>query len=260
MDRWNGRWVVFDVGETLVDETRVWSTWADVVGIPRLTFMAVLGAVIARGGGHQEVFRELGLPHWEHYRDELEASYGPIRDDDLYPDVRPALTAISALGYRIAVFGNQPARRTADLRALDLPVEVIAMSDEMGVAKPAPEYFARVLELLEDPDASGCRPRRRSGGQRRPACRRRRARIGVDQARAVGQDPAPPRRVRPASGHRCARRAPRRAGTGLRDLAPLDDIGLDSASGRTGPVSPVEVETAQPVRSFSACGRGSARG
>ena len=50
MDRWNGRWVVFDVGETLVDETRVWSTWADVVGIPRLTFMAVLGAVIARGG------------------------------------------------------------------------------------------------------------------------------------------------------------------------------------------------------------------
>ncbi len=154
MDRWNGRWVVFDVGETLVDETRVWSTWADVVGIPRLTFMAVLGAVIARGGGHQEVFRELGLPHWEHYRDELEASYGPIRDDDLYPDVRPALTAISVLGYRIAVFGNQPARRTADLRALDLPVEVIAMSDEMGVAKPAPEYFARVLELLDDPDAA----------------------------------------------------------------------------------------------------------
>jgi HAD superfamily hydrolase (TIGR01549 family) len=152
MDRWNGRWVVFDVGETLVDETRVWSTWADVVGIPRLTFMAVLGAVIARGGGHQEVFRELGLPHWERHRDELEASYGPIRDDDLYPDVRPALTAVRSAGYRLAIFGNQPAHRTGDFQALDLPVEVIAMSDEMGVAKPSPEYYARVLALIGEPD------------------------------------------------------------------------------------------------------------
>ncbi len=152
MDRWNGRWVVFDVGETLVDETRVWSTWADVVGIPRLTFMAVLGAVIARGGGHQEVFRELGLPHWEEHRNQLEASYGPIRDDDLYPDVRGALPAVSAAGYRLAIFGNQPAHRSADLRALGLPVEVIAMSDEMGLTKPDPAYYARALELLGNPD------------------------------------------------------------------------------------------------------------
>ena len=144
--------MVFDVGETLVDETRVWSTWADVVGIPRLTFMAVLGAVIARGGGHQEVFRELGLPHWERRRDELEASYGPIVDGDLYPDARPSLDALRAAGYRLAIVGNQPARRTADLQALGLPVEVIAMSDEMGVAKPDPVYFARVLELLNSPD------------------------------------------------------------------------------------------------------------
>jgi len=154
MDRWNGRWVVFDVGETLVDETRVWSTWAAVVGIPRLTFMAVLGAVIARGGAHQEVFRELGLSHWEHHRDQLEASYGAIIDDDLYPDVRPALTALHAAGFRLAIFGNQPAHRTADLRALDLPVEVIAMSDEMGVAKPDPAYFAEILDLLDGPDPS----------------------------------------------------------------------------------------------------------
>ncbi len=152
MDRWNGRWVVFDVGETLVDETRVWSAWADVVGIPRLTFMAVLGAVIARGGAHQEVFSQLGLPHWEQHRDQLEASYGAIVDGDLYPDVRPSLEALRAADYRLAIVGNQPARRTADLRALDLPVEVIAMSDEMGIAKPDPAYFARVLELLGSPD------------------------------------------------------------------------------------------------------------
>jgi len=146
------RWVVFDVGETLLDETRVWSAWADVVGVPRLTFMAVLGAVIARGGAHQEVFEAVGSPHWEQHRDQLEAAYGGFREDDLYPDVRPTLAALSAEGYRLAIFGNQPANRTAELRALNLPAEVIAMSEEMGVAKPEPAYFVRVLELLGEPD------------------------------------------------------------------------------------------------------------
>jgi HAD superfamily hydrolase (TIGR01549 family) len=146
------RWVIFDVGETLVDETRVWSTWADVVGIPRLTFMAILGAVIARGGAHQEVFAELGLDHWERHRDELEAAYGGFSEADLYPDVRPALGALREAGYRLAIFGNQPAHRTAELRALDLPVEHVAMSAEMGLAKPDPAYYARILELTGGPD------------------------------------------------------------------------------------------------------------
>ncbi len=35
--------VVFDVGETLVDETRYWDEWADWLGVPRFTFFAVLG-------------------------------------------------------------------------------------------------------------------------------------------------------------------------------------------------------------------------
>lgn len=144
--------MVFDVGETLVDETRVWSAWADVAGIPRLTFMAVLGAVIARGGAHQEVFAELGLPHWESRRDELEAAYGGFTEADLYPDVRPSMVTLRDAGYRLAIFGNQPASRTAELRALDLPAERIAMSAEMAVAKPSPAYFARILELLDGPD------------------------------------------------------------------------------------------------------------
>ena len=42
--------VFFDVGETLLDETRIWGAWADWLGVTRLTFFAALGAVIARGG------------------------------------------------------------------------------------------------------------------------------------------------------------------------------------------------------------------
>ena len=144
--------MVFDVGETLIDETRVWSAWADVVGVPRLTLMAVLGAVIARGGAHREAFEAVGSPHWERHRDQLEVAYGGFREDDLYPDVRPTLAALRAEGYRLAIFGNQPAHRTAELRALNLPVDAVAMSEEMGVAKPEPAYFARLLELLGHPD------------------------------------------------------------------------------------------------------------
>ena len=39
---------MFDARETIDDETRAWSAWADWLGIPRLTLLAVCGAVIAR--------------------------------------------------------------------------------------------------------------------------------------------------------------------------------------------------------------------
>src|SRR6266545_1293486 len=50
--------VFFDVGETIVDETREYGTWADWLGVPRHTFSAVFGAVIARGGDYRETFQQ----------------------------------------------------------------------------------------------------------------------------------------------------------------------------------------------------------
>jgi hypothetical protein len=49
--------VLFDVGETIVDETREYGTWADWLGVPRHTFSAVFGAVIAQGGDYRETFQ-----------------------------------------------------------------------------------------------------------------------------------------------------------------------------------------------------------
>src|SRR5271170_4740956 len=46
----------FDVGETLVDESRSWGEWADWLGVTRLTFFAALGAVIAAKQHHNEVY------------------------------------------------------------------------------------------------------------------------------------------------------------------------------------------------------------
>ncbi|MDX6448772.1 MAG: hypothetical protein QOD08_1235, partial [Gaiellaceae bacterium] len=47
--------VVFDVGETLFDETGIWERAADGAGVPRFTFMGVLGGLAARGEHHDRV-------------------------------------------------------------------------------------------------------------------------------------------------------------------------------------------------------------
>ena len=145
------RWVVLDVGETIIDETRVWSIWADMLGIPRLTFMAGFGAVLARGGEHRDVFELFNVPDWRDAWPEHEAIYGGFQADDLYPDAIPSMDALRARGYRVAVIGNQPASRDAELRRIGVDAEVIAMSAEMGAAKPSPLFFEQALELLGSP-------------------------------------------------------------------------------------------------------------
>jgi hypothetical protein len=51
------RAVVLDVGETIVDESGEYGAWADWLGVPRHTFSAVMGAVIARGGDYRDSFQ-----------------------------------------------------------------------------------------------------------------------------------------------------------------------------------------------------------
>ena len=51
------RAVWFDAGEVLINETREYGTWADWLGIPRHTFSAMFGAVIARGDDYLQVFQ-----------------------------------------------------------------------------------------------------------------------------------------------------------------------------------------------------------
>ena len=141
-----------DVGETLIDETRIWSIWADVLGIPRMTFLAAFGAVVARGQEHQEVFSLLGVRDWRALLPDVQQRYAGFQAVDLYPDALPAIAALRGNGLRVAVIGNQPAQRTAELRALGVDPDVMAMSAEMGVAKPDARFFARALELMGDAD------------------------------------------------------------------------------------------------------------
>jgi HAD superfamily hydrolase (TIGR01662 family) len=144
--------VVFDVGETLVDETRVWSQWADWLGVPRLTFMATLGAVIARGGSHREVFERFrpGIHLAEEARKQGIAGRSDLFSlDDLYPDALDCLRALAADGYRLAIAANQPAPASDVLGEMDIPFEMVATSEAWGVAKPDPRFFERIAHELQ---------------------------------------------------------------------------------------------------------------
>jgi HAD superfamily hydrolase (TIGR01549 family) len=145
------RWVALDVGETLIDETRVWTTWAEVLGFTPLTLMAALGAAIV-AGDHRGVAEILGRTDWRDYHQAFEQRYGGFREIDLYPDARETIAALKNGGYRVAILANQPTARTAELRALDINPDVMAMSGEIGADKPEPAFFARSLELMGDPD------------------------------------------------------------------------------------------------------------
>jgi HAD superfamily hydrolase (TIGR01549 family) len=148
----DGRWVCLDVGETIIDETRIWSLWADELGVPRLTFLAALGAVIERGGEHRDVFPIFDADDWQLRLPAVERAYGGFSAEDLYPDALPAMAALGEAGYRIAIVANQPASRAEELAAIGVEAEVVAMSEALAVAKPDPAFFAMTLELLGDPD------------------------------------------------------------------------------------------------------------
>ena len=142
--------VVFDVGECLLDESREYGTWADWLGVPRHTFSAVFGAVIANGRDHRQTFQvfrpgfDLGKARQERADAGQPEWYG---EDDLYPDVRPALTQLHADGLWVGLAGNQTARAGGILRALNFPADMIATSDDWGVSKPDPEFFRRMLDV-----------------------------------------------------------------------------------------------------------------
>jgi HAD superfamily hydrolase (TIGR01549 family) len=143
--------VVFDVGEVLIDETRVWSTWAQMVGVSPLTFAAVLGAAIVQGEDWPAVFPHVA-PNVarQDLEDEHERQYGGFQEQDLYADVRPCFQALRQLDVRIIIAGNQPARRRAQLEALDLGVDALATSDDLGVEKPSSGFWEAVAKLCGD--------------------------------------------------------------------------------------------------------------
>lgn len=125
--------VVFDVGETLFDETEIWERAADAAGVPRFTLMGILGGLAARGEPHTRAWQLLGV----------ERPASMFEPADLYPDALPCIAAIRARGLRVGAVGNTPKEAEDMLRN---EVDLIGSSARWGVEKPAPEFFARIVD------------------------------------------------------------------------------------------------------------------
>jgi HAD superfamily hydrolase (TIGR01509 family) len=125
--------VVFDVGETLVDETGMWERAAEVAGVPRFTLMGVLGGLAARGEDHHRAWEILGV-------EDPRSTWTP---DDFYPDALPCLAALRSAGHAVGAVGNTPECVEDDLRP---HVDFVGSSGRWQVQKPAAAFFARVVE------------------------------------------------------------------------------------------------------------------
>ena len=134
-------------------------------------------------------------PDWRELEPEFERRYGgfqPSRSLSRRPLRRSTPCAQPGIGRH----PRQPAgRRTAELRALGIDPDVMAMSDELGVHKPNPSSSAESLELTGQSGTHRRRLRGRPTGQRRPTFGGGRHARGLAAPRTVG-----------SAGYRGARR------------------------------------------------------
>jgi len=124
--------VVFDVGETLIDETTAWEEVADTAHVPRLTVMGILGGLAARGEHHSRLWELL----------ELERLPVGIDLDSFYPDAHPALERLRGAGFLVGIAGNTLQELEPYLEPY---ADVVGSSARFGFEKPSPEFFARLV-------------------------------------------------------------------------------------------------------------------
>ncbi|MFL5928369.1 MAG: HAD family hydrolase [Gaiellaceae bacterium] len=125
--------VVFDVGETLVDESTMWTRAAAAVGVPPFTLMGVLGGLIVEGRPHDDVWGALGV----------ERPDVTWNEADWYTDALPCIERLRGAGYRVCAVGNTPQSSEEQVATR---LEVLGSSERWGVSKPAAAFFARILE------------------------------------------------------------------------------------------------------------------
>jgi len=144
------KWVIFDVGETLIKERRMWDGWADWLGVERDAFWAELEKTIAERRHHRDVF-EYFKPGFDVEAARLERAEAGYTDElkrsDLYVDVRSTIKMLAARNIGVGVAGNQPASTAEFFSDLNWPIDLIGMSGNSGIEKPKPIFFDKLIEL-----------------------------------------------------------------------------------------------------------------
>lgn len=143
------KWIFFDLGSTLIDETEVYAhRFCETVcgsDVDVSAFQKTAVRFWAQGlDGYPEAaaFYRLNKAPW---RSEYER---------LFPDCPAVLEALNARGYRLGVIANQVFGTEARLKKRGLLpyFSVIAASAELGVEKPDPAIFLWALRQ------GGCSP------------------------------------------------------------------------------------------------------
>lgn len=142
------KWIFFDVGSTLVDETEAYDHRArEMLAGSNITFeeFDAKRIELAKQGldGNSAAIKHFGLKktRW-HSEDEVP-----------FPDTADTLRYLKECGYQLGIIANQSLGTGERLEAWGLGqyFGVVAASAEIGVAKPDPAIFEKALEM------AGCR-------------------------------------------------------------------------------------------------------
>ena len=142
------KWLFFDVGSTLVDESRVYEDRMKKIAelsslTPQQIYEHAISLYRRNKKGDLEIAKQLGieLPKWE-------SQY-----EKLYTDSEDCLKRLSR-NYEIGIIANQPLGTSERLEDLGVRkyIDLIIASAEEGVSKPDRRIFEIALER------SGCKP------------------------------------------------------------------------------------------------------
>ena len=142
------KWLFFDIGSTLVDETKVYDdifqkiAVAGGVSVEEVKTRAI-GFYKQNKRGHREVIRLLGVDYPE---------WSPLYEE-LYPDTMECLRILKKK-YKLGIIANQipGAEKRLEEMGMRRYFDVIVSSAEEGVAKPDPRIFN--IALIR----AGCTP------------------------------------------------------------------------------------------------------
>ena len=138
------KWIFFDVGSTLVDETEAYDHRVrEMIAGTNITFKEFddVRIALARQGldGNSAAIKHFGLTKtsW-HSEDEVP-----------YSDAHTTLTALIDKGYKLGIIANQKLGTEERLKSWSLRqyFDVIVASAEIGYAKPDKEIFEKAFEL-----------------------------------------------------------------------------------------------------------------
>lgn len=142
------RWLFFDLGSTLIDETQVYRRrMEDMARASGLSVQEIFDAEVSLYRrnllGEKELVRQLGLPKPTWY----------FEDERLYPDAIEVLSLLHQ-DYSIGILANQKAGAGERLQQMGIAehIDLLISSGEEGAAKPDPRIFQIAL------DRAGCRP------------------------------------------------------------------------------------------------------